>query len=409
MRKILSNFYWTVCIFILLAAFSADGLSQTTKNRSGSSKKTSVAGSQKGKPAKTMAADTRQSAKDPFSPSKFKFIGNFGNGSGSGGATPKVEDEVSKEWLQGIEITSPSSKNDQKVLRQKAFELARQAIIDDGLEVSADSTELIFSVPNFFGSSDIKYLNFEAAESRLQTALRLVPDDMGYYRNGLGVALYLQTKFNRAEVLFRRAIKLNPQEPVFRENLIKTLRFLKKANELETELLTLMRLFPKKDYYRYQLGDFLIDQKRYAEAETILREAVRMEDAGPQENYTNLYRNRLADALFEQKKFFEAEEIYRKALAKETYGSSKIILYKNIAKAQRGRQEFNGAVNILTQLVDKTSGWNKAEVLTELGLTFEEQEKLDEAEKAYQDALQAAPTYTPAKEKLDQLRKKRAP
>jgi Flp pilus assembly protein TadD len=126
-----------------------------------------------------------------------------------------------------------------------------------------------------------------------------------YYR---GQELFGQEKYAEAEVYYREAVRLEPNDDIYQNKLGDALARQGKYAEAESSYREAARLKPDEDLYYFNLGWVLKEQKKYAEAGQAYHEAMRI---NPKDG---LIRNYLGDVLYLQSKFAEAETRYREAL-----------------------------------------------------------------------------------------------
>jgi tetratricopeptide (TPR) repeat protein len=171
---------------------------------------------------------------------------------------------------------------------------------------------------------------------------------------------------------------------------------LRKANRGQESAAVLRHLAnqqPNNSELHFQLGNVLVDLKRFPEAEAAYGKAIELEPG-----YAMAYNN-LGIALLDQKKVTEAEAAYRKAIA----------LQPDYA---------NACNNLGTLLCDSHKNPAEAEVIFRkvialhpdvastyynLGNALREQKKLSEAEAAYRKAIDLQPDFASAHNNLGTL------
>jgi superkiller protein 3 len=161
----------------------------------------------------------------------------------------------------------------------------------------------------------------------LYTMLAFVLKDSGKYAEA--EAAFEQALALNPKKAYLQAIALDPKNSLFYDYLGEFLNNQKRYAEAEAVYRQAIATNPKNALFYVFLGDFLRDQKRYAEAEAAYRKAIELDptkaylyDTDPEvKRYKDnkLYQARvytsLGDALLNQKKYAQAEPTYRKAIA----------------------------------------------------------------------------------------------
>lgn len=130
-------------------------------------------------------------------------------------------------------------------------------------------------------------------------------------QNKAGQALYCEDKYSEAEQYFQEAVRLDPTDPEYHNNLGNALLRQRKYSEAEEHHREAVRLSPASAYYQYGLGYSLYSQRKYAEAETCYREAVRLDPTN------GTYQDQLGETLCEQHKYPQAEPYISEAVRLE--------------------------------------------------------------------------------------------
>ena len=153
------------------------------------------------------------------------------------------------------------------------------------------------------------------AEPYYREAVRLEPGN-AVYNNNLGDTLFQQQKYSQAETYYNEAVRLAPDSALMHNNLGLSLEFQRKYVQAEIEYRAAVRLEPSNAGYNNNLGDALRKQEKYLQAEPYYREAVRLD---PDNAYK---RNNLGLSLEFQQKYLEAESEYREAVRLEATNAS---------------------------------------------------------------------------------------
>ena len=182
------------------------------------------------------------------------------------------------------------------------------------------------------GSELFRQQKYAEAEPYYREAVRLEPGN-AVYNNNLGDALFQQKKYPQAEPYYSEAVRLAPDSALMHNNLGLSLEFQRKYIQAESEYRAAVRLEPSNAGYNNNLGDALYKQQKYLQAEPYYREAVRLD---PDNAYK---RNNLGLSLEFQRKYLEAESEYREAVRLEPSNASYNnnlgdVLYKQQKYAQ---------------------------------------------------------------------------
>jgi len=145
---------------------------------------------------------------------------------------------------------------------------------------------------------------FAQAEVAFREAVRLKPEIPSSHF-GLGSVLIEQKKFAEAEIALREGLRLEPAQPWAARLLGRALIGQGKLAEAKAE--GLVQASDLASAY-YEHAEVLHQQKKLAEAEATLREAIRLEPAH------SLAHGGLGWVLIDQQKFSEAEAEFRQAI-----------------------------------------------------------------------------------------------
>lgn len=190
-----------------------------------------------------------------------------------------------------------------------------------------DRNELAYAW-NALGMIDLSAGQYASAETSFRTALGLAgaaPEASGYQAN-LGLALYNQGRYYQAEVTLEHS--LPPSAGTQRATILGNLAIVAAAQNkfgtaedlAEQALITFQRTLaptsPEVVTMQVTLGAIYLRERKTAQAEKILPEAVRLERSMPLDPRLQADAiHRLADLRAQQKRWAEAESLYREALA----------------------------------------------------------------------------------------------
>jgi tetratricopeptide (TPR) repeat protein len=148
---------------------------------------------------------------------------------------------------------------------------------------------------------------YAEAEVLYRKAVEISPNDADY-RNDLGKALSEQQKYGEAEVEHRKAVELSPGDARHHDKLGEALRGQKKYGEAEIECRKAVELYPNYDGYHNNLGASLYAQGKYEEAESEFSKAIELNP-----NYADYHYN-LGLTLRHQGRLEEETAAYKRAL-----------------------------------------------------------------------------------------------
>ncbi|MEI7555800.1 tetratricopeptide repeat protein [Candidatus Chlorohelix sp.] len=263
---------------------------------------------------------------------------------------------------------------------------------------------------------------YTLAENEARLAVS-IDSSIARFHNNLGLALFNQGKKADAQKSYQEATRLKPSEPLYHRNLAECLVDLGKPDVAEQEVrraITLYATDTSKDKDKNLaaanniLGDSLLDQAKYPDAEKAYRDAVKLMPSSA------IYQLNVSNALYYENKYPEAEAEARKAISldpnyaagynllgltlelQEKWGDSnlayakavqispKVALYhRNVAgtlielkRYPEAEQEAQAAIQI-----DPNSASN-ARAYNLLGIALYQQKKNNPAIDAYQKAIQ---------------------
>ena len=276
---------------------------------------------------------------------------------------------------------------------------------------------------------------FAEAESVYAEATKLAPT-VGRNFSYLGTVLRTQQKFDEAEAAFRTARRLEPKDGGHSFNIAQVLVKKGKLPEAEAEMKALLQQLPGANTYSLA-AVFFDSQKRFAEAEAMEREALRLEPTG---SYSYRHYMNLGKYLEKQNKHVEAEAAFREAIRIQKYQEAYNALGDYLKRQGRWAEAeaqyrlglatlysspypFELAVVLAKQdkLVEAEAEYKQAEALLRktlktmpfypyvrhrLGATLEAQNRLAEAEKEYAEAVRLDPDNAEYNESLQRLRAK---
>ena len=239
------------------------------------------------------------------------------------------------------------------------------------------------------------------AEAKFREAIKLEPSNPEW-QDDLRNALLNQNKLsdavqvaNALEAVAREAISSDPNNAKFHVFLGAALRQQKRFDESEVELRQAVRLDPKDALAHEYLGITRFRQGKSEEAEAEYKEAVRLD---PNDFWKQVF---LGDQLLMHDKIVEAETPIREAVRLAPGAYYPHVLLADWLFAQRRNPESEAEYREALRLQP-----NDGDYHFRLGKTLAAQGKLKEAEAEMQEAVRLNPNDGYLKEGLQQLRVK---
>lgn len=184
---------------------------------------------------------------------------------------------------------------------------------------------------------------FQRAENIYRQAVKEEPNKAAY-RNYLGLALSGQKKHAEAEAEYRQAATLEPDNATYHGNVGSACNQQRKWPEAEAAYRRAVQLAPNRADYHNNLGVTLRRQAKYKAAETAYRTAVQLDAK------TVLYRVNLGIILELQGNYSAAETEYRGALAVNAKDASALRALGNNLIEQN--KQLSEAFQMIQQAVD---------------------------------------------------------
>lgn len=240
---------------------------------------------------------------------------------------------------------------------------------------------------------------FAEAEAKVREAIKLDPnnhewrDDLLWQQLGRDNDSDETELGKEAEGLLREALLSDPNNARLRLFLSGALRSQNKLKEAEQENREAIRLNPNDAKAHLYLSTILHFQERLEEAEAEAREAVRLDP----DDFENHFA--LSDMLLKQEKYVEAEKPVREAIRLAPgYTTSHTILAFILRMQDRPAEdepEFREAIRLAPAVADNHASF---------GYFLQDQGKLKEAEAELQEAVKLDPNDSAYKEALQQVR-----
>lgn len=221
--------------------------------------------------------------------------------------------------------------------------------------------------------------DYPAAEAAIREALRINSDDF-FSHSGLGEALLQQERYSEAEVAFRNAIEIDSSYDFAYQDLGNALYYQGRDEEAAIEYRKALRLNAENVDAHNALGYVLFLLRRNEEAEATFREVIRLDPT-----YILAYNN-LGRLLIDQERYEEAESIFRQSVRINSDTINRFYLSLVLAE----NNNFTEAERILEELVNLSSPDNALGYFG-LGIIYQEQDRIEEAVRAFETALTIVP------------------
>jgi len=184
-----------------------------------------------------------------------------------------------------------------------------------------------------------------------------------------------QGKLSEAEVVYKKVIKLNPENDAGYVELGTSYRKQGRFSEAEESFEKAIELNPKNDSAYTELGTIYRNRKKYSEAERVFKKAI---EFNPQ-NYI-AYAG-IGDAYRAQGKYTKAEEAFKKAIE---LNPQNYIAYAWIGHCYREQGKYSEAEESYKKVIERNTENDKVDRnYVYLGDYYWEQGKLGKAEELF--------------------------
>jgi tetratricopeptide (TPR) repeat protein len=192
----------------------------------------------------------------------------------------------------------------------------------------------------------------------------------------------------------QRAIKADPDKPVFYITLGRIQHGLGRLDTAEKSLLQAIKLRPDLVAAHFQLGVWCAEQHRYDQAEKHYRTLLSYAAADAQTC------NNLATVLHEMERYDEAVDFYRRAIMCQP---DYFMAIYNLANVLKSMGDYNAAIEAYQQVLQLRP--DAVEAYIQLGEMLRFQGQLDEAIALYRQAIKGRHDFTEAYRLLSQLKR----
>jgi tetratricopeptide (TPR) repeat protein len=267
----------------------------------------------------------------------------------------------------------------------------------------AQVVELVEEAQN--AQNDLKY---DQAEKLWRQVIKLQPNDAAAYAY-LGSVLFSQDRIDEGTAAYKQAIKFKPSAKIY-ISYGESLRTADKQNEAIGAYKEALKLDSNSEVARIGLASVYIQQEKYTEAITEIRQAIAIKSSWDKYDL-------LGDTLSKAEKYDEARAAYRQAIKMEpTYS----WLYVSIAETYKKQSKVNDAIAAYREAINSdsrniTAYTELAELITfpksiailaeyakqeprndvplqALGSVYRENQKLNESITAYRQAIKIKPS-----------------
>jgi protein O-GlcNAc transferase len=233
------------------------------------------------------------------------------------------------------------------------------------------------------GLALLKQKRYDEAEALLRRAVTVHPQ-FAIAHHHLARALEAQRNFADAEIAYRRAVELDADSAVFRFNFGKFLALIGRFTEAADQLRRAVQLRPEWAQAHNSLGITLTELNMRPQAEVAFRRALAIEPTA--EALCNL-----GTLLIEEKRFPEAETLLRLALSFESdFAGATAALARLLSELGRVEEAIE-ALRRTVQLSPNDHG-----AFNTLGATLAGQRCFSESEQMLRRALELEPDFTAA-------------
>lgn len=198
--------------------------------------------------------------------------------------------------------------------------------------------------------------------------------------HGLGLLMFQRNKLSAARDLLRHAIQIDASDPDYHFNFGEVLYAAKAFQDAKQAYQQAIDKNPKEADYYFGLGNVLFELEEFDQAGQSYRRALRYKPKDPE------IHNNLSNALTKQGKLKEAKNYLKQAIA---YDNQYSQAYLNLALVLNDLDEAQLALEMAHKGVALSSRSIDAYLI--LARVLREQSRLEEAEKIYQNVLNAEP------------------
>ena len=196
-------------------------------------------------------------------------------------------------------------------------------------------------------------------------------------------------KLDKAELLYKKVIELNPDYIDAHYNLALLLNNLGRPNDALIHYNIAISLKPEFFEAHNNLGAIMWNLRKFEQAEASYKKAIKLKP-----DYIEPYNN-LGLVLFKLEKFSEAEKIFKTAINiksdyPESYNNLGILL-SNLNRLDEAEVSYKKAIDLKS---------NFPHALLNLGNVQKNQHRLSEAEASYRQAIKLNPNYIEAQNNL---------
>ncbi len=249
--------------------------------------------------------------------------------------------------------------------------------------------------------------DYKSAEAEYRKALKHEPNSP-LYHNQLAISLDGQGNYTEAISHYRRALQSEPDDAVTRGNLAFDLKRTGRLDEAKKEYEAVLRINPNDKIAKEQVllipGGILFKKKDYAGAEAEYRKA-----AEQLPNFSSAH-NGVGAALTWQGKWAESIPYYKKAVQLSPNDS---VFHKNLANAlietgklEEAKKEYEAVLrlNPNDKRARESLEATNIEAMFQKIISLEEKGDDKGAEKAFQEVIKVTPDETQALFELDKKR-----
>ena len=217
--------------------------------------------------------------------------------------------------------------------------------------------------------------NESEAERLLNKCIAISPSDLNS-RTELAKVYQVQKEYEKAEAsILEELLKLEPKTFKLAQSWPKSIKCRRDMGRQKADLEDLLKLDPKNLQARTELAKVYQAQKRYDEAEKVLKECIQLSSDLNS-------RTELAKVYQAQNRYDEAERVLKEALAID---ANQLHPRTELAKVYQAQGRYGEAESILEELLKLDA--ENLQARTELAKVYQAQKRYGQAEKILNEAL----------------------
>jgi len=281
-------------------------------------------------------------------------------------------------------MAAPSPTSDQQVAILSLYKQGKLALVVEQAEALTQQFPRAAFFWNLLGAASAGLGRVQQAELAFRQACRLRPDDADGHNN-LGNVLQAQHKLDEAIVAYQCAIEINPNNMRAYNNLGGALRAQNRLDEALVAYRHSININPDFSDTYYNIANIMLLRKNFDEAIAGYQRAVELNP-----DHARAFYN-LGNALQKNNRLDDAIVAYRQSIE---IRPDNVDAINNLGNAFYKNNNCDEAIAAYLRVLEIKP--NNVSALNNLGNAFFKQNKFDEAIEVYQRAINNKPNYSEA-------------